>query len=158
MLSLYPSHATKQWQTTSNHTWYLSRIPRIYPCKFFLAGVNFYRFNAKNWHFRQILREKMAFFFTDLTQKIGVFGVNFILQKFCPCKKMTNIRYENEWQNALFLGSCIRPWPPKVWLQNCPTGKSRWLHLFDAQWRRPPLWKPSEEEKHEGLRLPGPTP
>ena len=32
------------------------------PCKFFLAGVNFYRFNAKNWHFRQILREKVAFF------------------------------------------------------------------------------------------------
>ena len=31
-------------------------------CKFFLAGVNFYRFNAKNWHFRQILREKVAFF------------------------------------------------------------------------------------------------
>ena len=29
---------------------------------FFLAGVNFYRFNAKNWHFRQILREKVAFF------------------------------------------------------------------------------------------------
>ena len=21
------------------------------PCKFFLAGVNFFRFNAKNWHF-----------------------------------------------------------------------------------------------------------
>ena len=21
------------------------------PCKFFLAGVNLYRFNAKNWHF-----------------------------------------------------------------------------------------------------------
>ena len=21
------------------------------PCKFFLAGVNFYRFNAKNWQF-----------------------------------------------------------------------------------------------------------
>ena len=47
------------------------------PCKFFLAGVNFYIFNAKNWHF-----------FTDLTQKIGVFGVNFILQKFCL--SMTN--------------------------------------------------------------------
>ena len=31
-------------------------------CKFFLAGVNFYRFNAKNWHFRQILPEKVAFF------------------------------------------------------------------------------------------------
>ena len=45
------------------HTWYLSRIPRIYPCKFFLAGVNFYRFNAKNLHFRQILREKVAFLY-----------------------------------------------------------------------------------------------
>ena len=33
------------------HTSYLSRIPRIYPCKFFLAGVNFYRFYAKNWRF-----------------------------------------------------------------------------------------------------------
>ena len=29
------------------HTSYLSRTPRIYSCKFFLAGVNFYRFNAK---------------------------------------------------------------------------------------------------------------
>ena len=44
------------------HTSNLSRIPRVYPCKFFLAGVNFYRFNAKNWHFRQILSEKVAFF------------------------------------------------------------------------------------------------
>ena len=44
------------------HTSYLSRTPQIYLCKFFLAGVNFYRFNAKNWHFRQILREKVAFF------------------------------------------------------------------------------------------------
>ena len=32
------------------------------PCKFFLAGVNFYRFKAKNWHFRKILREQVAFF------------------------------------------------------------------------------------------------
>ena len=46
----------------SFHTSYLSREPRVYPCKFFLAGVNFYRFNAKNWHFRQILRKKVAFF------------------------------------------------------------------------------------------------
>ena len=44
------------------HTSYLSRTPRIYSCNFFLAGVNFYRFNAKHWHFRQILREKLAFF------------------------------------------------------------------------------------------------
>ena len=36
---------------TPSHTWYLSRAPREYPCKFFLAGVNFYRFNAKNWQF-----------------------------------------------------------------------------------------------------------
>ena len=30
--------------------------------------------------------------FTDLTRKIGIFGVNFILQKFCPCKK--NEKYQ----------------------------------------------------------------
>ena len=52
----------------------------------------FYRFNAKNWHVRQILHEKVAFFFTDLMRKFGVFGVNFILQKFCPCKK--NDKYQ----------------------------------------------------------------
>ena len=45
------------------HTSYLSREPRVYPCKFFLAGVKFYRFNAKNWHFWQILHEKVAFFY-----------------------------------------------------------------------------------------------
>ena len=32
------------------------------PCKFFLAGINFFGCNAKNWRF-----------FTDLTRKIGVF-------------------------------------------------------------------------------------
>ena len=67
-----------------NHTWYLSREPRVYSCKFFLAGVNFYRFNAKNWHFRQILREKVAFFFTDLTRKIGVFRCKFYSPKILP--------------------------------------------------------------------------
>ena len=65
------------------HTWYLSRTPRIYSCKFFLAGVNFYRFNAKNWHFRQILREKVAFF-TYLTRKIGVFRCKFYYPKILP--------------------------------------------------------------------------
>ena len=44
------------------HTWYLSRAYERGSCKFFLAGVNFYRFNAKNWHFRQILREKWRFY------------------------------------------------------------------------------------------------
>ena len=48
------------------HTSNLSRIPRVYPCKFFLDGVNFYRFNAKNWHFQQILCEKVAFFFLQI--------------------------------------------------------------------------------------------
>ena len=66
-----------------SHTWYLSRAPRVYPCKFFLAGVNFYRFNAKNWHFWQILREKVAFF-TDLTRKIGVFRCKFYSPKILP--------------------------------------------------------------------------
>ena len=33
------------------HTSYLSRKPREFSCKFFLAGVNVYRFNAKNWRF-----------------------------------------------------------------------------------------------------------
>ena len=65
------------------------------PCKFFLAGVNFYRFNAKNWR-------KLAFFGANFGvngqklaknwQKLAFFGVNFILQKFCLCKK--NDKYE----------------------------------------------------------------
>ena len=45
------------------HTSYLSREPRVYSCKFFLAGVNFYRFNAKNWQF--------TVYFAVITQKIG---------------------------------------------------------------------------------------
>ena len=47
------------------HTWYLSREPREYPCEFFLAGVNFYRFNLKNWQF--------TVYFAVMTQKIGNF-------------------------------------------------------------------------------------
>ena len=35
-------------KTDPQHTSNLSREPREYPCKLFLAGVNFYRFNAKN--------------------------------------------------------------------------------------------------------------
>ena len=57
------------------HTSYLSREPRVYPCKFFLAGVNFYRFSAKNWHFRQILREKVTFFFYRFKAKNWRFSV-----------------------------------------------------------------------------------
>ena len=47
------------------HTWYLSRSPRTCQCKLFLAGVNFYRFNAKNWQF--------IVYFAVITQKIGNF-------------------------------------------------------------------------------------
>ena len=43
----------------------MSRTPRIYSCKFFLAGVNFYRFNAKNWQF--------TVYFDVITQKNGNF-------------------------------------------------------------------------------------
>ena len=48
-----------------DRTSYLSRTPRIYSYKFFLAGVNFYRFNAKNWQF--------TVYFAVITQKIGNF-------------------------------------------------------------------------------------
>ena len=76
---------SRPWGTSGKrrgwvHTLYLSRKPREFSCKFFLAGVNFYRFNAKNWHFRHILREKLAFF-TDLTRKIGVFRCKFYSPK-----------------------------------------------------------------------------
>ena len=47
----WPSFLVKRG---AKHTWYLLREPRVYPCKFFLSGVNFYRFNAKNWRFLQI--------------------------------------------------------------------------------------------------------
>ena len=70
--------------SSNEHTSYLSQTRGRRPCKFFLAGVNFYRFDAKNWHFRQILREKVAFFFTDLTRKIGVFRCKFYSPKILP--------------------------------------------------------------------------
>ena len=66
--------------SSHQHTSYFSRTRGRCPCKFFLAGVNFYRFNAKNWHFRQILCKKVAFF-TDLTRKIGVFRCKFYSPK-----------------------------------------------------------------------------
>ena len=47
------------------HTSYLSRKPQEFSCKFFLAGVIFYRFNAKNWQF--------TVYFAVITQKIGNF-------------------------------------------------------------------------------------
>ena len=50
-------------------------------CKKKLPGVNFYRFNVKNWQFTVYFVVIYAFF-----------GANFILQKFCMCKK--NDKYE----------------------------------------------------------------
>ena len=88
---------TKCWiqllmKTLNAHTSYLSREPQVYPCKKNLASVNFYRFNAKNWHFRQILLEKVAFFFfTDLTRKIGVFWCKFYSPKILPLLKKWQI-------------------------------------------------------------------
>ena len=58
---LAENHFAKQLKR-NGHTSYLSRTRGRRPCKFFLVGVNFHRFNAKNWHFRQILRKKVAFF------------------------------------------------------------------------------------------------
>ena len=45
-----PAHLS-QLEFCQKHTSYLSRTPRIYSCKIFLAGVNFYRFYEKNWRF-----------------------------------------------------------------------------------------------------------
>ena len=52
---------------SSSHTSYLSPEPREFSCKFFLAGVNFYRFNAKNWQF--------TVYFAVITQKLAIFCV-----------------------------------------------------------------------------------
>ena len=72
---------TREGVVPTIHTSYLSRAPRVYSCKFFLVGVNFYRFNAENWQFTVYFVVIYAFF-----------GVNFILQKFYSCKK--NDKYE----------------------------------------------------------------
>ena len=61
------------------HTWYLSRSPRTCSCKFFLAGVNFYRFNAKNWQF--------TVYFAVIMQKNWQFSVYFVvIYAFIRCK------------------------------------------------------------------------
>ena len=52
-------------QQRPEHTWYLSRTPRTCSCNFFLAGVNFYRFNAKNW--------QLTVYFAVITKTIGNF-------------------------------------------------------------------------------------
>ena len=51
--------------SSTSHTSYLSREPREFSCNFFFAGVNFYRFNAKNWQF--------TVYFAVIAQKIGNF-------------------------------------------------------------------------------------
>ena len=61
----HPKMLPLDQKRVDTHTWYLSRTPRIYLCKFFLAGVNFYRFNPKNWQF--------TVYFAVITQKIGNF-------------------------------------------------------------------------------------
>ena len=53
----------KNMRQILNHTSYLSWAHERGSCKFFVAGVNFYRFNAKNWQF--------TVYFAVITQKIG---------------------------------------------------------------------------------------
>ena len=64
-----------------HHSWYLSREPRVYSCKYFLAGVNFYRFKLA---FSTDFSPKSGFFFTYLTRKIGVFRCKFYSPKILP--------------------------------------------------------------------------
>ena len=66
------------------HTSYLSRTPRIYLCKFFLASVNFYRLREKLAFSTDFTRKSGVFFFTDLTRKIGVFRCKFYSPKILP--------------------------------------------------------------------------
>ena len=61
VVTLPPVWYCRDW--TPLHTSYLSRTPRIYSCKFFLAGVNFYRFNAKNLQFTVYFVTMLNFFF-----------------------------------------------------------------------------------------------
>ena len=56
-------HSRAQVQAGLKHTSYLSRTRGRCLCKFFLAGVNLYRFNAKNWQF--------TVYFAVITQKTG---------------------------------------------------------------------------------------
>ena len=64
-----------------SHTSYLSQTPQTCLCKEKLPGVNFYRFNAKNWRFFTDLTRKIGVFFTDLTRKIGVLRYKFYSPK-----------------------------------------------------------------------------
>ena len=60
-------HAAQKNPRTQRNEGLSENIPHIChgrrPCKFFLAGVIFYRFNAKNWQF--------TVYFAVITQKIG---------------------------------------------------------------------------------------
>ena len=56
--------------------------------------------------FDRFYMKKWRFFFTDLMRKFGVFGVNFILQKFCPCKKKRQISGMVFISRYLFNGLC----------------------------------------------------
>ena len=51
--------------TSPTHTFYLSQTPQTVSVQKKLPGVNFYRFNAKNWQF--------TVYFAVITQKIGIF-------------------------------------------------------------------------------------
>ena len=80
------------------NSWLQTPIPHIChgrhgrrPCKFFLAGVNFYRL--------AIYCEKLAIYWEKLAiycEKLAIdciFWCKFCSPKICLCKKMTNMRY-----------------------------------------------------------------
>ena len=82
-------------------------------------------------------------YFDVITQQIGnflcilswftrFFGVNFILQKFCSCKKMTNMRYELAKVGWLLRGRWVEKYPGSLEMQLLPrlpvTGRGTSLH------------------------------
>ena len=68
----------------SMHNAYLIFVTKEFSCNFFLAGVNFYRFNAKIGIFDRFYAKKLRFFFTDLKRQIGVFWCKFYSPKILP--------------------------------------------------------------------------
>ena len=80
----------------------------------------------KNWHFLQIQREKLAFF-----------GVNLILQKFCPCKKNDIYKVCCFRVSGLCLQASVWPilsrkliWPTDDWLRHHQVKERLTLRTF----------------------------
>merc|ERR1712004_191150 len=106
-------------------------IPHICHKPYEYIRVIFFRFNAKIWQF--------TVYFAVITQKIGnllcilslftrFFGVNFILQKFCSCKKdykyLVCLRRVGDGCSLLMEGFPTTSWAENLiglTLEQCPT-------------------------------------